>query len=55
MNTHGTFGETALPTSGLLDGLNPLNRSQKLSANSKIAMGESNHDRFTTLGKSGKM
>jgi len=35
--------------------LNPLNSSQKLSASSKIAMGESNQDRFTILGKPGKM
>src|SRR5712664_4342321 len=35
-------------------GLIPLNRSQKLSASSKTAMGESNHHRFTTLGKPGK-
>ena len=44
-----------LACSATPDGLNPLNRSQKLSVSSKIAMGESNHDRFTTLVKSGKM
>jgi hypothetical protein len=45
-----TFSDPATP-----DGLNPLNRSQKLSASSNIAMGESNHQRFTNLAKSGKM
>jgi hypothetical protein len=34
--------------------LNPLNKSQKLSASSKTAMGESNHHRLTNLGKLGK-
>src|SRR2546428_1346772 len=35
-------------------GLNPLNRSQKLSAISKIAIGVSNHQSLTTLLKVGK-
>jgi hypothetical protein len=45
-----TLSDSATP-----DGLNPLNRSQELSASSKIAMPESNHHRFTILEKSGKM
>jgi len=40
---------------GYPDGLNPLNKSQKLNAISKIPIGVSNHPRFTTLVKSGKM
>ena len=34
-------------------GLNPLNKSQKLITNSKIAIGESNHQRLTVLEKFG--
>src|SRR5258707_15466024 len=41
--------------SAIPDGLNPLNSSQKLIAISKIAIGESNHHRLTTLAKLGKM
>ena len=37
------------------DDANPLNRSQKLVAISKIPIGESNHHRLTTLEKSGGM
>src|SRR2546429_6026467 len=41
--------------SAIPDGLNPLNRSQKLNAISKIPIGESNYHRLTTLAKSGKI
>src|SRR6266508_3658683 len=52
---HARSGSRPLLGSAIPDGLNPLNRSQKLVAISKIAMGESNHHRLTTLAKSGKM
>jgi len=44
--------ETVTSTNGVR---NPLNRSQTLVAISKMPIGESNHHRFTTLAKSGKM
>ena len=37
------------------DGLNPLNRSQKLNTISNTPIGESNHQRLTTFVKAGKM
>jgi hypothetical protein len=46
------FRAYVFPVSGCF---NPLNRSQKLRAMSKMPMGVSNHHRLTILSKSGKM
>src|SRR6266851_1595834 len=44
-----------LSGSATTEGFNPLNRSQKLRAISKIPIGESYHHQLTTLRKPGKM